>query len=268
MKKSRPRSTRSRPDRRARLAVLALPLALGCASSQPDPLVEENLRRARSHYELGVDHMANSRPEQGLRELMLATRLDPLNPRIHYALAKAYIFRARWEEVEAHLLRATEIHPEYHEARLDLSTLYIQRGRYEEAIAQSEILIEDPTFPAPWRAYSNRGWAELRLGDAARARRSLEEAAAFNPRYWPVLLNLGILEQESGHTLAAIEHYQRMLDLEPDGNAEAEANYRLGEIYVSLGKRDRAVDHLMAAVARTPNGTWGRKSEEYLKLLR
>ena len=51
-------------------------------------------------------------------------------------------------------------------------------------------------------------------------------------------------------------------------SAAAEANYRLAEIYVSLGKRDRAVSHLLAAVEGSPNGRWGQKSEEYLKLLR
>jgi hypothetical protein len=48
----------------------------------------------------------------------------------------------------------------------------------------------------------------------------------------------------------------------------AEASYRLAEIYVSIGKRKRAVGHLMTAVAQAPGDLWGKKSEEYLRLLR
>ena len=66
----------------------------------------------------------------------------------------------------------------------------------------------------------------------------------------------------------AIAHFQAMLELEPRPGARAEANYRLAEIYVSLGKRERAVGHLVTAVADAPSNPWGKKSEEYLKLLR
>ena len=59
-----------------------------------------------------------------------------------------------------------------------------------------------------------------------------------------------------------------MLEQKPGPSARAEANYRLAEIYVSLGKREQAVGHLMTAVAQAPDGKWGKKSEEYLKILR
>ena len=49
---------------------------------------------------------------------------------------------------------------------------------------------------------------------------------------------------------------------------QAQANYRIGEVYVALGKRGRAIGYLRAAVAQTPGGPWGAKSEESLSLLR
>lgn len=247
----------------ALLMAMALP---GCAGK--NPRAEQEARQAQSHYELGVDHLANGRAELALRELLLADRIRPDHPPTHYALANAYIFKQKLAEAERHLLRALEIQPGYHDARINLSTLYLQQRRWEEARAQSAILLEDPTYPAPWRAHSNQGWAELNLGRAAEARRELEAAREYSPGYWPAILNLGILEQQAGHHLEAAELFQRMLELQLDPNAEAEANYRLAEIYISLGKRDRALGHLMAAVSRTPEGEWGRRSEEYLKLLR
>ena len=59
-----------------------------------------------------------------------------------------------------------------------------------------------------------------------------------------------------------------LLELRPGPSATSETNYRLAEIYISLGKRDRAVGHLLAAVKKAPEGRWGKKSEEYLKVLR
>ncbi len=73
---------------------------------------------------------------------------------------------------------------------------------------------------------------------------------------------------EEGRRLEAVALFQKVLAREPGPEARSEANYRLGEIYIALGERERAVGHLMAAVADAPGGRWGIKSEEYLQLLR
>ena len=83
-----------------------------------------------------------------------------------------------------------------------------------------------------------------------------------------VPLTLGILEKKEGRFLEAVSYLQEALEQKPRPSARAEVNYRLAEIYVTLGKRDEAVGHLMTAVAQAPDGKWGKKSEEYLKILR
>ncbi len=250
------------------LGLLPLGVLLACATSAPMQDENIDIKRARSHFNLAVDHVNKGRIEMGLRELLTAERLDPGNPRIHHGLGAAYLRKDRIEEAEEHLLRALEIRPDYQDARFNLSSLYLLVGRYEDSIAQSEILYDDPTFVAPWRAITNRGWAIYKLGRVAEGRRDLERSLEFRPGYWPTLLNLGILEAEQGRKREAVRFYTRVLELEPGPSAEAEVNYRLGEIFVSLGKRERAVGHLTTAVMKAPSGRWGRKSEEYLKLLR
>jgi tetratricopeptide (TPR) repeat protein len=165
-------------------------------------------------------------------------------------------------------VRAVEIYPDYHDARLNLSALYLVLGRYPEAAAQARILADDPTFSAAWRALTNLGVAELRQGNFAAARTHLELANEYNRTYWPTLLTLGILEHEEGNSRKAIAYFEQVLEHKSGANANAEVNYRLAEIYVSLGDRRKAVSHLMTAVAQTPDGEWGRKSEKYLAILR
>jgi type IV pilus assembly protein PilF len=241
---------------------------LGCATSASKLEREQEVKKARAHLELGVDHLNQGRVALGLRELMSAESLDPKNARIHHALGEAYMRKGKMEEAELHLRRALELFPAYHEARLRLSILYSHLERYQEAIAETQTLLDDPTFPGPWQALVNQGWAKFRLGRAVEARRDLELAHEYNQKYWPALLNLGILETEEGHYPKAIALFEEMLELRPRASAMAEANYHLAEIYVSLGKRKRAVGHLTTAVAQAPGDLWGKKSEEYLKLLR
>jgi tetratricopeptide (TPR) repeat protein len=217
----------------------------GCATSQKRAEQRQMARRAVSHLDIGVDHLENDRSALALREFMTAEKLDPRNPRIQYGLAQAYWARERYEDVERHLRRALALHPDYHDARLTLSALLIRLERYEEAIVECNRLVDDATAPAPWRP-----------------------ARDFNRDFWPATLSLAMLEAEEGHRLEAIGLYRQILEQEPGPSAESEVNYRVAEIYIALGKRDRALGHLTAAVAREPEGQWAAKSEEYLKLLR
>ena len=261
-------SPTSKHSLRGLLAILGVVFAAGCATSGTSAEQEANAKRARSHYDIGVDHVNNGRIEMGLREFLAATSLSPRNAQYQHALALAYVQKEHYVEGEQHLRKALEIAPDYHDVRFNLSGLLISRGRFEEARVEAERLYADPTFPGPWRALSNRGWAEYKLGRVEEARATFALTRKFNPVYWPALLNLGILEAEQGRRPEAIQLYESVLAQRPGPGPEAEVNFRLGEIYVSLGKRSRAVEYLTAAVVKAPSGRWGKKSEAALKLLR
>jgi tetratricopeptide (TPR) repeat protein len=246
--------------------LLALAPLLGCATAPTAEEEERDLKKAASHFNLAADHAENGRLELALRDLLVAASLDPGNPRIQHSLGMLYLQKGKVPEAETHLLRALEIRPDYGQARFNLSTLYLNQERYEECIEHSKILYDDATWP--WRALTNWGWAAYKLGRVGEARRQLERSRDFHAPYWPTLLNLGILEAEQGHRVEAIRYFSDVLEIEPEASAVAEANYRLAEIYVSLGKREQAVGHLRMAVVRAPSDPWGKKSEEYLKLLR
>ncbi len=246
---------------------LVLVLVAGCSTAGRRAQRELDLRRAQSHFNIGLDHLKGGRAALALRELRKAAELDQRNPEIRYALAEAYLRKKRFPEAEAELLSALDLRADYHDARVSLSALYIHLERYQEAIAQCELLVDDPTFPAPWQALTNRGWADYKLGQHETARRSFEEAFEFNDRYWPALLNLGILAREEGKGREATRLFEQVLELRPSERAAAEANYHLGELYADAGQRDRARGYWRKAVVQDPDGPWGRKSEAYLRQL-
>lgn len=244
--------------------------ATGCAK-KPDLAAEEaHRKKVLAHYNLGIDHLRNGREPMAIRELKQAEAVDPEDKWTQLALAEAYRRQGRLELSVENLNRALAIDPTMNSARLSLSGVYIQMERYPEAAREAQILLDDPVFGTPWRAYTNLGWAQFRMGDVDSARRNLGYALDFDENYWPAMLNLGILENAAGGRLEAIRLFTEMLAVQPSPPppAVAEANYRLAEIYIALGQQERAVSFLTAAAASKPGGTWGRKSEEYLKLLR
>ena len=229
--------------------------------------LSEPQKRARVHYQTAIDYLRQDSPPQAIGELLSAERFDPVDAEIQFALAEAYRRQGRDAETEAHLLRALQIRPNYHQARLNLAAFYIQVERTEEALPLLNQLLADATFPSPWRALTNLGWAEYRLGRLDEAHQHLSLAVDYRPDYWPARLNLGILESERGNRAEAIEHFERVLEGKPSPLAEAEVRYRLAEQLVSLGDKKGAVRHLTVASDLRPNGPWSKRSAEYLKTL-
>lgn len=263
--------TRSCLHMRSTACLVALALALGCASFGEDPAPEvsaADVSRARARQSVGVTHLRDGRVALAIRELRAAEQLNPNEKWIQLTLAEAYRRKGLPEDAERHLLKALVIDPTFQQARLTLSGLYVQMGRYPEAIAEADLLIDDPTFPQPWTALTNKGWSLLQLKRYAEAREALSLALDYNETYWQAQLNLGILDSEEGKRTDAIGRFERVIALGPNPLGIAEANYRIGEIYFSLGNREQALEHLVAATTQRPSGQWGKRSEDYLKRLR
>ena len=268
-------STRGRSARRIHrfaryvslLAVGLLLLPAGCVTTAQ---LEEQARiakQAEARRNVGMDHLAKGRTAMAIRELQHAESLDSEDPLTMLWLGEAFRRKGLLEEAEHCTLRAHTLDPEDQQVRLNLSALYIQMERYDSAIEYAQGLIDDPTFSAPWRAYTNRGWAELQAKRLVDANESFQKALDYRSDYWPALLNLGILANMNGHRAEAVRYFERALETNLGYNAKAELNYRLGELYVSLGRRARAVQHFQTAAESAPSGTWGEQSRNYLELL-
>jgi type IV pilus assembly protein PilF len=258
-----------RPAPLARLVAVALAAStLACAGFGGGADADTRKRQARAHYNIGADYIQKGHLELGLRELLIAERFDPRDAEIQDLLGITYYQKGKVAEGEGHLRRAIELSPDSHEARFNLAVLLLRQERWAECIEQSARLIDDPTFVAPWRALSNRGWCEYKSGKVAEGRRLLELARDYESKDSTTLLNLGILEADQGNRRQAIALFEQVLSLQPGSSLESEVNYRLGEQYAALGERERAVGHLTAALTKMPGGPWGKKSEESLRRLR
>lgn len=258
------------------LALIGLLVGIaGCASPPQAGEGGGTVSRARAQRDLGIDYLSTFKTAMAIRELRASLERDPSDPVTHLWLGEAYRRKGQSEDARQAFQSAATIAAERkdiqteQDARLNLSALLSQMGRHAEAISHCEVLAADPTFPSPWRPLTNCGWALMQLGRYDEARARLGQALEYFPRYGPALLDLGILETKQGHSLAAITALEKAIASgHISGAARTEANFRLGEIYVSLGDRDKAVAHFRAAVETGPMLEWGSQSQAYLDLLR
>lgn len=270
------RCLRARASVRAGLLLCVVALVgLGCASGSVARETElERIRVATATRDVAVDHLNQGRTAMAIRKFHEAHDANPSDAVTTLWLGEAYRRKGMLGKAEEYLLQALALNGDpqdynYQETVLNLSALYIQMKRFEDARLQCQQLIEDPTFSSPWRALTNKGWAELKLGKLAEARKSFEAAIDFHPRYSPALFNLGIQDQMERRYLSAIRHFDAAIETgRLSADAQAEANYRMAEIYVSLGKRGKAIEHFEVSLERSPYGKWGTQSKSYLELLR
>lgn len=255
------------------LVVVAFLLTAGCTTT-PSTGQRDSHKQALASRDLGIDYLGKGFTAMAIRNLEQARELDPTDASTYLSLGEAYRRKGMFDRAEQHLLHSLELNSDssdynHQETVLNLSALYVQLQRYEEAAERCQSLVDDPTFATPWRALTNRGWAEFKQGKLAEARKSFERAIDFHPRYSPAHLDLAILEQQERRPLQAMRHLERALEgkrLGADGIAEV--NYRMAEIYISLGKRGKAIEHFNVALERSPYGQWGSQSKSYLELLR
>lgn len=257
------------------LWVLTIVFALvqtGCMTVVVDPSLpteaEKLLFQAEARRDLGMDYLAKGHNAIALRELVFAAKSNPKDPKTQLWLGEGYRRQRHNDKALAAMLRAIEIKPDYQEAHNNLSAFYLQLERYEDAIAHAQILIDDPLYPWPWTAYSNRGRAELSLGRIDDARESLQMALEFRRDFWPASLNLGILEREAGNTLKAVKHLRRVIKHPIGHGPRAEASFHVAQILISMGRREKAMKYFAVTVRTDPEGPWAEESRDYLKVLR
>ena len=135
---------------------------------------------------------------------------------------------------------ALDVYPNFLRARNNLGVALRRRGRVDEAIEQYKLALQsDPKFAD---ARSNLGAAYYSMGlvDDAIAEFELATKAggsnASNAYYYH---HLGIIEYHQKNYREALKHFKKAASR--DGSL-ADARYYIGEVYMKLGNRKKAIE--------------------------
>jgi Tfp pilus assembly protein PilF len=251
------------------LVVLSLS---GCASMRRD--AERRREMAFTHRQLAEAKLSQGEVPFAIREYRKSLELNAVDPETHFGLAEAYRRKGKFEEAELHLEEAIDLRPDQMEAQLNLGVIYMLQERWDEAEALFQELADDPAFIRPSRALVNLGWAQYKSGDLTAARETLALAIQAERSNYVAHLDLGIVLYDQGEAVRAIQHFAeavRIIQGRPGamfGPTEAEARFRSAQAYVKLGRHSEAIAQLELAAQRGGEGEWGRKSREYLEILK
>lgn len=196
----------------------------------------EHLQRGRLNEALSA-HLATQQPAAEVSELL--DTLDELRGDLR---AKRWERAKRTAEALAsHALRDLLPHLGTEVAHLEASGRALERGQIDEALALLD-RIELPLLLG--EAATQRGTAQVFLGDPDAAERTFQEALRYDPKHYRAITNLGNVALEQGRTDDAIVHYEAALKL---NESFSNAHHNLGVAYRRKGQVNKSVASIRRA---------------------
>jgi len=159
-------------------------------------------------------YLHQQRPNEAHNVFKALTEDDPES--LHYCAQLANFLDSVGQTQAAidEYLRLIERQPTLAVAQFNLALLLKKEQRNAEALAAyyEAIRLE---IDQPEEVYSNMGVLYSEMQDATKARQMFEQAIEIAPDYLPALFNLAGHFEESGEKQLAIEHYERILAVDP-----------------------------------------------------
>jgi tetratricopeptide (TPR) repeat protein len=130
---------------------------------------------------------------------------------------------------------AEKVSPHEPEVHFGLGYLLWKEHRFEEAETEFKLELEDN--PNQAQALTYLGDIAIRHNDEDTALNYLQRAVAQPQAIRLAYLDLGIVDADHKRNEDALVNFQRAIDMDP---AQVDAHYRLGRLYVSMGKPKEA----------------------------
>lgn len=134
------------------------------------------------------------------------------------------------------LRRELESRPHDTRSKLEAARLYLEKKRFKEAHDYLEQVL--PVMDDSAEVLAELGWTKLKLGQLEEGEALVQQGLERNPRVRygePYLwLSEAYLQREPAKALSYLEELRQL------NSSSAEAFYRMGELYRSMGRKDEA----------------------------
>lgn len=198
--------------------IFQLNLLFACLLAAPSHASWFSFRNeAKKHMDLGRYVASLGDYERAAQHYELALEQNPRSKPIMFTLGALYAKLGEHEKAEELYRRLVSTYPFDADARLCLGNAYLALDRPADALAQFEqathLNRKDP------RAFRNRGFAELQLGQFVNALKSLQRAAELDPTNALTYFDIGITLFFLARTNDACRAFRTGLALESSGEA-------------------------------------------------
>jgi len=245
---------------------LLLPLCAAAllVSSCAGGKVSARKSEADARMRIGVTYLQQGNLPMAMKELMLASELDPDNAEVDMMLGLAYRARGDGRNAEKYLREAVDKKPDYADAHNNLGIVLADRKAFDEAIRQFDAAATDVRYQTPEWAVYNAAEAYRAKGDAARAEERYRLAIRMNNRYAPAHTRLASLLVAAGRMDEAEAVLLGCVKTIPD---YPEGWMELGRTYVAMKRPSDAKKAFRKILTVSEDPEVQRQAQSYLRVL-
>lgn len=166
----------------------------GCQSR--GDLVEKNKIKAQYHLELAQNYLKSGKNPAAIEELQNALNMDPTNAMAHYQMALSLYHRQRIQQALYHFDQSLIYDKKNTAVRNDYILLLLEQRKYAEAYKQTQISVDDLTYPDPAQSYYLMSLAAMPLAKRQPSyrpalKKALITSLNYNSKHCGALFNLG-----------------------------------------------------------------------------
>jgi tetratricopeptide (TPR) repeat protein len=171
------------------VSLLIIVLTVSCASTPK----EDQLQKARAHYQLGVSYLNDNNIQPAFVEFQKALELNPNDKETLNAIGVVYLLKLEdYARAIEFLQKALKLDKNYSEAWNNLGVAYERMGKYHEAIEAYKSALLNTFYRNPEKAFNNLGRVYYRIrkyDDAIDAyREAIKRVSDFTPPYYGLAL--------------------------------------------------------------------------------
>ncbi len=226
------------------------------AATLLEPLAAAQPGNGELSYLLAKCYIWSGQSAQAMALFKTMLERDPNSAPIHMLMGEALDAQNRTGDAIEEFQRAAAANPAQPDVHFGLGYLYWKQKDFDAAQTQfQDELAHNPKSP---QALAYLGDLAIKRGDKPQATSYLRRSLSAGAQTRLALLDLGILESENKQYSAAIQHFQRAIELDP---TQADAHYRLARIYKETNRPAEAQREL-ATVTKLHEHTQGNLLHE------
>lgn len=225
----------------------------------------EDIKKAETHYKLGVSYFNENQLKESFIEFQKAIKLNPKDKNSLNALGYISTRFKEYDEAISYYKRAISIDPNYSEAMNNLGVTYLELENWDEAIKYFKMALRNPLYSTPEKAYLNMGYSYYKKGEYPNAVNTLKEAILRYPDFPQYFYVLGLVYKELGKNKAAIDEFKKAVDTDPQ---YIDAHWELANTYLRIRDKEKAIKHFKIVAESGGNNERSKKALEYIELLK
>jgi len=244
--------------------LFSLLLTLGGCQTAAEKRLDDNAdKRAKLHYQLGLDALHKGLVPKAFEKLYLSDKIRPNQPDTLDAIA--YAWRLRGDDKEAEKFYKKAIRNDAGPATYNnYGSLLVDLGKYQKALDNLTIALEDPRYRNQSLIFMNIGNAYVGLENLKKAVNSYRQARILSPNWTHPQIKEAAAYIKFDRPNYAQALYETILRREP---ANQEALSGLISLLKGKNKDTHLRKFIQAFIAATPDNLQQAWAKDELALL-